>query len=609
MLHRLVLATLLCATAGPLYAFFEQPAGYTRTEQVQSFGTGGPVWDPATGAADFYAQHDGGLRRYDTVAGAFSTTLTFATPPGRFFDSLAIDPTSPDDFYASYSSGTNSGIYKLQRTGPDAATQTLFVDYASPDIYIYRLAFIPDLPSVPANLRGQLIVAATPVSTFVAAIYLVNKTTLALTQIADVGTSNGNGPLAVDNDGNIYTVIPPSFLTFQPVVLLQYAAADISAAVTGTPVPASQANQLIPASAGAYNISAMAARDETGGRFLYYSTVQHASIFRMCLQTGESREFIKGFGGTSDGYSHSAQGGTLAFSSTADDFHPAGGGSVKLLVPFSVFTPGFGSYRSLFFFEPTAVNTNVVSLNVTQQPTGINSGLPFAITVQALDVASNPITAQVAVSVSANGNGELHGFTVTAGPGNALVIAGLAYTTATLPETITLTIELSGNSGISTTTASISVLPQATAVSVTTQPSGAFRNEFFPVTVELHGPSGELINQGPDATREVSVIVQSGPGAIWGQTTVQATGGIAQFNSLLIDAAGSYTLRFESDGLTPQTITLSVAAPAPISGGDGNTDGDSSNCSTGGSGSPWPVVAALMALACVAARLRRVAGR
>src|SRR5690606_13152705 len=133
MLHRLVLAALLCATAGPLCAFFEQPAGYTRTEQVQTSGTGGPVWDPATGAADFYAQHDGGLRRYDTLGGAFSTTLTFATPPGRFFDSLAIDPTSPDDFYASYSSGTNSGIYKLQRTGPDTAIQTTFVDYAAPD--------------------------------------------------------------------------------------------------------------------------------------------------------------------------------------------------------------------------------------------------------------------------------------------------------------------------------------------------------------------------------------------------------------------------------------------------------------------------------------------
>src|SRR5690606_15457244 len=132
--------------------------------------------------------------------------------------------------------------------------QTSFVDYAAPDIYIYRLAFIPDLPSVPVNLRGQLIVAATPAATFVAAIYLVDKTTLALTQIADLDTFNGNGPLAVDNDGNVYTVIPPTFLTFQPAVLLQFAAADISAAVTGTPVPASQANQLIPASAGAYNI-------------------------------------------------------------------------------------------------------------------------------------------------------------------------------------------------------------------------------------------------------------------------------------------------------------------------------------------------------------------
>lgn len=605
MFSRLTLALLLSAACAPLFAFFATPDGYSLGEYVQTSGVSGVAWD--TAGNDFYAQHDGGLRRFDTGTNSFSSTLFFPTPGGRYFDHLAIDPANPDDFYVSYSSGTNSEITRLTRTGPDSATVAASFDYAAPAYYIFRMVFAPDLPSVPASLRGELLIAATDAATFSAGIYLVDRTTLALTHLVDVGTFNGNGPLAFDSLGNLFAVIPPMFGSFSGTVVRRFEAIDVAGAITGSPVVPSQGTDIIQATAGVWNITAMTGRNEAGQDYLYFSTYEHASIYRLNLHTLEYREFMQGFGGVADGWTHFAQGGSIAFSSPADDFRPGSGGAVRLAVPFSVYTPGFGTYASVFVIDPAAVSTNVVQLVVSSQPAAVNSGVPFNIEVDALDGIGAPANADVGVVASVSGAGDLTGFTIIAGPDSELDFHGLIYTGGTLPETITLTFEVTGNAAISVTTASIQVVAPAASVVVTSTPASVSSSRFFSATTEIRDGTGAVVAQGGDSTREVSVAVLSGPGSLWGQTSVPAVAGVAVFDSLIFDAPGSYVIEFTSPGLTPATSALTVAA-ASAGGGNGD-DSDSSGCAAGAGGSSWLALLGVLAIAGGVLRLRGVAGR
>ncbi|MBZ0135464.1 MAG: hypothetical protein K8I27_03695 [Planctomycetes bacterium] len=606
-MYRALLALLLAATAAPLAAFFAQPEGYNLAEYPQSGGVGGITWDPA--GTDFYADHNGGIRRFDTSGGLFAGTPLFAAPaaiapaPYASFDALAIDPNAPNDFYVSYS-GNFSRMHKLTRTGADAATLVTSLDYSTNGDFVFGLVFVPDLATVPAPLRGQLVAAASQGFGGAAKLYIVDKTTLALTELADVGTTNGSGVVAADHEGGLYTTVPPLFGSFTGALLLKFASTDLAAAVGGTPVAASQASVLIDSAAAEWNISALSARREGGGTFLYYSTYEHSSVYRMSLATGESRRFIQGFGGVADGYLHFAQGGSIAFSSGADDFHPAGGGAVRMGVPFSVYTPGYGSYHSFFLFDPEPVNVAVATLAVTQAPGGVNHGVPFAVSLQALNSGGTPLLSSVGVVATVNGGGQLRGFTITSRPGDNLVVDGLVYTTPTLPETITITFSLAGNPGVSVTTPGIQVIAPADEIVVTGNPGDAARNAFFGVTVELRDAAGQLVQFGADSTREVSVRVSAGPGNLWGVTTVTATGGVARFDTLLLDAKGGYVLEFESPGLPVRTLNLGVA-----DGGGGGSGGDDNGCAASGGGSPWALLLGVLALCGVASRLRRVVAR
>jgi len=603
-MFRLALALLFAATAAPLAAFFAQPAGYAMTEYPQTAGTGGPAWDQASGASDFYAHHNGGIRRFATAGAAYAGTLMFPAPSGEFFDAMAIDPASPDDFYVSYSSFTNSTLHKLGRTGADSSVTVASASYAAPDFFIYRLCFVPDLPGVPVALRGQLLAAALPSSTFVAGIYLIDKTTLAMSLLIDLATTNGNGPFGVDASGNVYATIPPTFGSFTGAVLLRFDAASVAAAVGGTPVGVGAGSALIAASEQEWNVTALTVREEAGGTFVYYSTFEHASVKRMCVQTGQTRQFIQGFGGVSDGYQHFAQGGTLAFSSAADDFAPQAGGAVRLLIPFSVFTPGFGSYHSVFLFDPEAVNATIASLAITQQPAAINSGVPFAISLQALDATSTPVNGNAGVLVTGSA-GVLDGFTVTCQPGGSVILDGLVLTLGALPGSISFTIELTGNSAINATTGAIAVVAPATAVALVSQPATAESGTFFDVGIELRDSSGARVQSGPDAAREVNISVLSGPGSLWGDTLTLASAGAATFSPLIVDAPGAYVLECASPGLTPITFNLTVATPGS---GNDSSDNAGSGCSTTGRSSMavWPAALALLALA---TRLRRRVAR
>ena len=401
--------------------------------------------------------------------------------------------------------------------------------------------------------------------------------------------------------------MPTSYGTPTGALLYKFSAADVAAALTTTPVQPSQGEVLVSAGDNEWNIPAITAREENGSTFLYYSTQEHASVFRMCVQTGESKQFMQGFGGVADGYpAYSAGGGSIAFTSRTGDFNPAGGGSVRLAIPYSLSTVGYGSYRSVYFLDVEAVNTLVASLNITQQPTAINAGVPFSVSLEALNGSSGTILSNVAVVASATGSGELHGFTVTSKPGNALVVDGLVYSTSTIPENITLTFSVSGNSGVNATTAVIPVIAPAAAIALVSPPSEGLTNSVMQVSVELQNASGQIVTGGTDSSREVSVALTSGPGNLWGVTTVAASNGVADFSVLLIDAAGSYTLEFTSPGLAPQTMNVTISAPAASTPSDDSSD-NGSCAAAGGSGSVWMLLLALLVAGGVTRRLRRLA--
>jgi hypothetical protein len=610
-MSRILFVLLFAATATPLAAFFNTPKGFSLDEYIQTGGTSGIVWDPA--GADFYAGRSGGVFRFDTTGNAFAGTPLFTAPatiaPAGYasFDRLAIDPASPNDFYVSYS-GFHSRMHKLTRTGPDASTVVVSLDYNINSELIYDMAIIPSVATVPVALRGLLVATIAQGFGGPVSVYVIDKNTLALTELADVGTANGSGPIAVDSNGNIFTVIPPVFTSFTGAELIRFNAADLVTALGGTPVAAAQADVLIGSADAAWNISGLAARDEAGGTFLYYTTQEHSSVFRMCVETGESRQFIQGFGGISDGYMHYAQAGSLAFSSALDGFQPASGGAVRLAIPFGVFTPGGGFssvYNSVFFFEPEPVNIAVASLTLVQGPAAINDGVPFSLSVTAHNAGGGTITSNVAVVVTAAGVGDLNGFTVVSLPGSAINVAGLVYTTPTVPGTVTLTVAVSGAPGVSVSTAAIPVVAPATTLAVVSPPTSVNESTFFSVTTEVRDAGGVVVQAGQDASREVSVVALSGPGNLWGQTTVVASAGVALFDALIIDAPGTYVLEFSSPGLPSQTINLTVTA-ASAGGSDSDNGNDSSGiCSTGASGGGWLSLLGVLAVIGVAVRLRR----
>jgi uncharacterized protein (TIGR03382 family) len=593
---RYVFTALLLVAAGPLLAFFERPAGYNMEERIQSGGTGGITWDPAPAATDFYASHDGGIRRYDTTLEDFAATRLFdaptSVPPAgyAFFDSLAIDPANPDDFFVSYS-GNFSRLYRLNRTGPDSATvvtELSYDDQTSTDgLFISQLVFVPDLPTVPANLRGELIAAGAEGFGAPARIYHIDRTTLEATPIIEVGHSNGSGPTAVDADGNIYTAEPMGFGHAAASRAWRFDAAAVSAAVGGGPVATTADGEVVIGENGdVWNITGLAVRDEDGARFAYFGTYERASIYRHALETGETRVFIQGYGGVTDGFLHFARSGSLSFSSSADEFAPASGGDVTLVVPYSVSTPGSSwaaVHQALYFFTPEPVNSAVDSLVITDQPTAINDGQALSFSLQALNNSGSPLLSSVALRASlTTGVGELAGFTLVAGPGDAFDFSGLAYTGAAVPESITVRFEVSGAPGVFIDSAPIDVVAPATGLEVIEPTDELEDGKSFSIQVRVVDAGGNIVTGGQDASREVSVTLQSGSGTLYGGGAVQAVNGVATFSALLIEGAGPHTLEFHSNGLTPDASSLDIAER---SGGGSSSSSDNGGCIVGGGGS------------------------
>lgn len=94
---------------------------------------------------------------------------------------------------------------------------------------------------------------------------------------------------------------------------------------------------------------------------------------------------------------------------------------------------------------------------------------------------------------------------------------------------------------------------QATKLVVTSSPANIRANQTFTVTVEAQD-AGNVLDTG--YTANVSLSINSGPGALGGTTTVAAVAGVATFNNMTLNTLGAVVLAAD-DAVTPLTQGLS----------------------------------------------------
>ncbi len=106
-----------------------------------------------------------------------------------------------------------------------------------------------------------------------------------------------------------------------------------------------------------------------------------------------------------------------------------------------------------------------------------------------------------------------------------------------------LSVLLADTSGVSPTPTPI-VISSAQLALTTTPAASEVAGTNFSLIVEVRDSENNLITTGPDASANVTVTLQSGTGSILGTTTVQASGGIADFSAagMNIQLAGAKTL-------------------------------------------------------------------
>jgi hypothetical protein len=93
------------------------------------------------------------------------------------------------------------------------------------------------------------------------------------------------------------------------------------------------------------------------------------------------------------------------------------------------------------------------------------------------------------------------------------------------------------------------------------------------VTVRIEDSDGQLVT---NSTAAVGVSIASGPGTLFGTTSVNAVGGVSTFSDLAIDTAGTYTLLAQSG-----TLTSATSSSFDITGVSGKCDQSPCGTATG----------------------------
>jgi adhesin/invasin len=202
---------------------------------------------------------------------------------------------------------------------------------------------------------------------------------------------------------------------------------------------------------------------------------------------------------------------------------------------------------------------------ITASPTSIpaTGTSTSTITVRLRDEFGNDLeTGGDAVALAKSGGGTLTATPVDNGDGT---YTG-TLTSGTSPETVTVTGTVNGGAIADDATVVFTAAP-ATRLEFSQQPTTEAAGATITpaITVRAEDAAGNL---DTNFTGPVTLAIASGPndGTLSGTTTRAATGGIATFNNLSIQRAGSYTLRATSGTLTQDTSVAFQITPGPPSG-------------------------------------------
>jgi hypothetical protein len=364
------------------------------------------------------------------------------------------------------------------------------------------------------------------------------------TTVAAVGGIATFGNLRIDKAGNGYTLVATtSGLT-----------SATSNPFNVTPGPAAQlvfAQQPTNTAAGAAITPAVTVRALDASGNLATSFTGNVTI---AIGTNPAGGILSGT------TTVAAVGGVATFSNLRID--KAGSGYTLVAS-----APGLTSATSNPFDITTGAATQ---LAFGQQPTDTPAGSPITppVTVRALDGSGNLVTSfsgNVTIAIGANpAGGTLSGTTTMAAVNGVATFNNLRIDRAGSGYTLTATA-----SGLSMATSSaFAIVPSGAARLVFgQQPTNTAAGATItpPVTVRALDGSGNL---NTSFSGNVTIALGSNPagGTLSGTTTVAAVNGVATFNNLRIDRAGSgYTLTASASGLTSATsnsfaITAGTAA-------------------------------------------------
>jgi len=598
-MFRLILGAL-CAFAASLAAqpYFVASPGYNAAEHTianppSTTFIGGADWDPT--GPDLYYWDGTNIRRFDTSTNTPAATPLFTVPVafGPYVDVMKFDPSTPTDLIVSDSGAFK--LYRLRRNGLDTlASQSS----GTVNLYIYDLAF---------DAQGRLLASASDATTYTSGIYLIDPVTLTERLLIDTAlyNINGSGPITFDAAGNLYVAAPPVFGTSSPGELLRFERSVIDNAIASlppTPGPAplddADGTLVVSVADNFYGMGRMAFRVEDGQEVLYYTVSGGTSIRRANLTLRQDALFLQGA---------AAQTGLSNFNSAlalrGGEYSPFGGGTGRMAAIVGAQNSSWAIVgHAIALIDPVASPSGVASVAITQAPAFIRNGVPFDVTVEIRNGSSTPITSGAAARLSLVGTtGVLMGFTTQAASSGTIVISGVVFAAldSQLPAQVQLRAEAVGLPAIAAAiTPNLPAYPLLGATAFVSAPASATVDQTFVVTVEIVDNFGQRVTTGSGGSATVALSIFSGSGALLGTTSVAAVDGLATFNGLALDTAGSFVLRASVTG-------LNAGLSAPITVKSLESDTGSSSCTTG-ENAGWLALALPLLLAL---RLRRVAKR
>ncbi|MGB0347567.1 MAG: hypothetical protein ACPGGA_08780, partial [Balneolaceae bacterium] len=192
------------------------------------------------------------------------------------------------------------------------------------------------------------------------------------------------------------------------------------------------------------------------------------------------------------------------------------------------------------------------------------TGFEVVVQLQDSDDEATNATQDTTVTLSlATGNGALGG-TLTAqidSASNSVTLTGITYDTAESGVSITATNTGGGlTAGTSSTFEVLSAANQLVLVSVPDSVTTDATFSSFTVEARRSGDSSVDLNY----TKSITISIASGSGNIGGTTSQSASNGVATFNDITIDAAGSFTIEATDGSLTSAVSGTIVVSDPPL---------------------------------------------